>query len=227
MPEIKTNFTPIAEKIGFDSILKGLDSRGALDHATVVLIGSAARRKETKWSDIDLLIITQKGITPWSPPTNVQIHFETRSHFIERLEKRDDFPSWALRFGEVLMDSDGWWRTILMDKKLKDIWPDWRAKIVHAERRLKMAEAVLETGDADAAWEEFLFAASNLARAQLLKAFVFPLSRAELPQQLRNIKDNMMASALESLISEEPAFTKIRKIDIFLRKRLFQLKKCK
>lgn len=88
-----------------------------------------------------------------------------------------------------------------------------------------MAKTVLKTGDVDAAWEEYLFAASNLARAQLLKALVFPLSRAELPQQLQSIKDNTLASALEALISEEPATRKIRKIGVCLKKKLFQLKK--
>jgi predicted nucleotidyltransferase len=225
MSEIKTSLAPIAERIGLDSILKELESRGVLGHTTIVLIGSAARGTETRWSDIDLLIITQAKIALWIPPTDVQLHFETRARFIERLERGDDFPSWALRFGEVLVDSDGWWQTVLADTRLRNIWPDWHTKVLHAQRRLTMAEAVLETGDIDAAWEEYLFAASNLARAQLLKATIFPLSRAELPKQLMDIKDNTLASALESLISEEPAIGKIRKIGVCLKKRLFQLKR--
>lgn len=225
MPKLKPNIASIEEKVDLDFILKELNSRNALNHATIVLVGSAARGTETKFSDIDLLIITQAKVVPWVPPANIQLHFELRDRFVERLKKGDDFPSWALHFGEVLHDSGGWWQTILADAKLKSIWPNWHAKILHAERRLKMAESVLETEDMDAAQEEYLFAATNLARAVLLRAFVFPLSRAELPQQLRSIGDKALASILESLISEELGIKKLRKIGVTLREKLLDLKK--
>ena len=227
MPKLKPNIASIEEKVDLDFILKELDSRNVLNHATIVLVGSVARGTETKFSDIDLLIITQAKVAPWIPPAHIQLHFEPRDRFIERLKKGDYFPSWALHFGEVLYDSDGWWQTILADAKLKSIWPDWYAKILHAERRLKMAESVLETEDMDAAQEEYLFAATNLARAVLLRAFVFPLSRAELPQQLRSIGDKALASILESLISEELGIKKLRKIGVALREKLLDLKKKK
>lgn len=53
----------------------------------------------------------------------------------------------------------------------------------------------LETEGVDAATEETLYAASRVARGELLKAGVFPLSRPENPDQLAGL-DPDLASAM-------------------------------
>jgi hypothetical protein len=58
-------------------------------------------------------------------------------------------------------------------------------------------------GDADSARYELRFAFSLIARAVLLQARVFPLSRPELPEQLENLGRTEMARTLRRLGSEE------------------------
>jgi hypothetical protein len=63
-----------------------------------------------------------------------------------------------------------------------------------------MAIDLLDMGDSDAAEEELLSAASQLARALMLRSLVFPLSRSELPRQLRKIHIDRLANLLELLL---------------------------
>lgn len=67
------------------------------------------------------------------------------------------------------------------------LWPDWKGKILHARRRVVLGAELLQIGDEDAASEEFLYALSHLARALLLRANVFPLSRGEVVGQVVGI----------------------------------------
>ena len=70
----------------------------------------------------------------------------------------------------------------------------------HARKRMNVALELLEMGDVEAASEELMFAASHVARAILLERGVFPLSRPELPAQLRD-REPDIARLLEDLIS--------------------------
>jgi hypothetical protein len=57
-------------------------------------------------------------------------------------------------------------------------------------------------GDDNAASEELRFALSHLARGKLLESRVFPLTRGELPSQLRTIGDFELAEALKNASGE-------------------------
>ena len=129
------------------------------------------------------------------------MHQETRRKFLERLAQNEDFPAWALRYGVPIRDPDGWWSEQVREEERNPHWPDWRAKIVHGAKRLRMADMALEDGDSEAAAEELLFAASHAARALLLKSGVFPLSRPELPSQLEGL-DDALSRALRGLIED-------------------------
>ena len=85
-----------------------------------------------------------------------------------------------------------------------------------------MAAGLLETGDAEAATEELVYAASHIARAILLARGVFPLSRAELPPQLKPYESEL-ADALDRLIVGDIEIDKLKKIQHFLQDRLRQL----
>ena len=82
-----------------------------------------------------------------------------------------------------------------------------------------MAFELLEVGDVDAASEELLFAASHVARAVLLKQGVFPLSRPELPSQLKDV-DPSLAGLLAELIEGEMDTVRLRSGDALLRRRI-------
>ena len=85
-----------------------------------------------------------------------------------------------------------------------------------------MAEAVLETDDLDAAAEEFLYAASHIARAILLRSEIFPLSRPEMPAQLLEL-DPGMATSLSQLVEGELSSASLQKIHHLLRARMESL----
>ena len=192
----------------FSILLDGLRAHFVLRDSTVLLIGSVAREMLTKWSDIDLVVISARPRKTWIPPAGMHIQFETRQNFLRRLRKGEDLPAWALRFGKVLHD-DGWWSGISKKTDLINIWPDWRLKLDHARRRLEMANALHEMGDISAAWEEYLYAASHITRAVLLASYHFPLSRGELAKQLSGIGEKELADCIRQLINEEPNKTMI------------------
>lgn len=170
--------------------------------AAVVLIGSAARGEGTERSDVDFLVVwPEERAVKVRPSADSHVHQETRGRFLKRLSQNEDFPAWALRYGVPIRDPDGWWSEQVRQEEQNPHWPDWRAKIVHGSKRLRMAAMALEDGDEAAAAEELLFAASHAARAVLLKSGVFPLSRPELPSQLE-VVDDALSCALRGLIGD-------------------------
>ena len=183
-------------------VLDAISRAGLSETATVVVIGSAARDAMNGRSDIDILVLNDDKDCRIQLERPGQIHLqqESRSRFLKRLEAGDDYPGWTLRFGIPIRDPDGWWAERVADELEAPHWPDWRPKVDHAKKRMNMALELLEIGDVEASSEELMFAASHFARAILLKQGVFPLSRPELPAQLRNIEPDI-GRLLERLIA--------------------------
>ena len=182
-------------------VLDAISREGMDDTTTVVIIGSAARGSMNGRSDIDVLVLRDDDRRILlKRPGNIHLQQESRSRFLRRLEAGDDYPGWALRFGVPVQDPDGWWAERVADELNVPHWPDWNTKVDHATKRMKMALELLEVGDAEASSEELMFAVSHVARAILLKQSVFPLSRPELPDQLRDSEPDI-AQLLEDLIS--------------------------
>ena len=132
-------------------------------------------------------------------PGDVHLQQDSRSRFLQRLNDGDDYPGWALRFGTPLRDPGGWCAENAAAESKNPHWPDWRPKLEHARKRIRMSSELLEAEDLEAATEELLFGASHVARAVLLKRRVFPLSRPELPAQLEDV-DSSLAGLLQKLI---------------------------
>lgn len=189
--------------------LRNLESTGVLPRSTVLLLGSSARRTQTWRSDIDILVITLHETARWRVPAEVHLHVETRDKFIARLLAKEDFPAWALRYGVVVHDSDNWWKSIQQNPNLSSIWPDWRLKLPQARKRLEKARELLTIGDTEASTEQLLLASALAARAILLKAGIFPLSRPEIPSQSTLSKDLPLANALRALESENQTEEKL------------------
>lgn len=201
-----------------------LRETGGGDEATVVLLGSAARGTMTWWSDVDLLVVTAEPITRWRVPIDLDLHVETRDQFLDRLRRGEDFQAWALRFGKVVSDQSGWWSTAQATHASCQ-WPSWRLKLDHVRRkRLSIASRLLEDGDEEAAREEYLAIASHVARALLLRAKVFPLSRPELPAQLRQVGCRQLADGIEKLTQGNPELEELRAIADCVEGELAQLK---
>lgn len=147
---------------------------------------------------------------------------ETRTRFLDRLDEGDDYPMWALRFGIPQHDPDDWWAIQVDREKRRPHWPDWTTKVDPALKRMRLAGELLETRDRDAAAEEYLYAASHIARATLLRSGVFPSSRPEIPGQLAQI-DSELDDTLEELIDGDPDLDRLPEIEKVLKNRLLAL----
>ena len=203
-------------EIGAKSVLDALSSVGLSDVATVVLVGSGARDTMNGRSDIDILVLHDNGAQiRLDRPGDVHVQQDSRSRFLRRHEDGDDYPCWALRFGVLIHDPDGWWAEHVDTELDNPHWPDWRAKVGHAKKRMNMALEMLQVGDIDAAREELMFAASHVARAYLLKHGTFPLSRPEMPSQLETIEPGL-AQLLDRLISGDIDAASLRSGELLL-----------
>src|SRR5439155_19230153 len=96
----------------------------------------------------------------------------------------------------------------------------WQNKVLHATRRLMLADTLLETGDVDSAAEEALYAASHVARALLLRSQILPLSRAELSRQAQEAGHAKLAELLTTLLFGEPDAQVVRRTIQYLKKLL-------
>lgn len=187
----------------------------------IVLIGSAARDMQTEKSDIDILLISDsKPILPSMRP-NIHVHHQSKQEFLARLRERDDLAAWCVRYGIEIQDNGDWAR-ITSSAESKS-WPDWKKKIVHATRRLTLCEMLLGTGDVDAAAEEALHAASHVARAILLQANTFPLSRPELIEQMHRIGQDRLSEIIRTLLYHECDSSFVGQVMLYLKKLLCAL----
>ncbi len=204
-------------------LLDELASAGLGSVDTVVLVGSYARGVTNQRSDVDVLVLHDDGHRiRLKRPGDIHLQQDSRSRFLKRLQAGDDYPAWALRFGLSIRDPDGWWAKQAASEAAAPHWPDWRAKLEHARKRARIASELLEVEDTDAASEELLFAASHVARATLLKAGEFPLSRPELPSQLKAM-DSRLARLLKQLMIGDVDATSIRAGESLLMRRIEQL----
>lgn len=182
------------------SLFNALTEEGLADKTTVVLVGSSARGVMNDRSDVDILVLKDDDRRlRIEYPGDIHLQQDSRSRFLRRLQEGDDYPGWALRYGIPVSDPDGWWATQTAAERENPHWPDWCPKVEHARKRMRITAALLEIGDYEAASEELMLATSHVARANLLKQGVFPLSRPELPAQLMEFEPSL-ADLLEKLI---------------------------
>lgn len=173
-----------------------------LDHPDcVVLVGSVARgTRIAATGDVDILIVNGAGPKTLSP--GIQVTMVSADSFADRVFAGDDFAQWALRFGKPIHGRLKW--DELKSQLLGEApWPAPETKRKHAAKRLARARELLEMNDLEAATEELGYAGNHLARALLLMHQVFPMSRPELPDQLRQIQETDLAALLERLYVQD------------------------
>ncbi len=185
---------------------------GLLKRAVVVLIGSYARGITTWRSDIDILVLLRKPRRlKLDIPRSVHLHLEDIEKFTQRFDNGDDYVISSVRYGKLLYDRLNFWRT-LRNKVESARWPDSRDKIIHAQRRIKLGDELLEMGDIDAATEEYLFGATQIARLILLRKRIYPLSRPELSRQLLGLGYTDLATDIQKLIEGKCGRDELRRI---------------
>lgn len=168
--------------------------------AAVVLVGSAVRDSAmTDSSDIDILALGVE--VPRPAPPRIQVIDLDETSLRKRLTDGDDFAQWAMRFGKPLAGR-AYWRRLCDELLHMASWPNHERKRRQAAIRLAFAQELAAMGDVSSATEELRFAISHLARAELLERKVFPLARGELPEQMRAVGDEELATSLELLNSD-------------------------
>jgi hypothetical protein len=170
---------------------------------SLILSGSTARGHRTDTSDLDYHLIGEK-IPTRDLSAELDLHVLSPDRLTLEILKGDDFIQWSIRFGLLLFD-DG---TVLAAARSivnERPWPDVERKAEHARKSLGLARRVVDTGDSDGALIQVRTALSLAARAHLLSEGCFPLSRAELPDQLAAAGRLESAAALEACIYGEPS----------------------
>jgi hypothetical protein len=166
----------------------------------VVAVGSAVRPAVPS-ADLDLVVICRDPASlRVKAPLEIDVRTYRADQVQQELAKGNDLLGWAVKFGRVLFQRDGYWNAIseLWRDRLPLPPPDVAAQ--RADEAFQRLTKVLEVGDVDAAEEQALSYATHLARAELLKRNVYPASRPELAGQLRKISSHKAADCFEQLI---------------------------
>jgi hypothetical protein len=132
-----------------------------------------------------------------------------------QLNSGHDMLGWAVRFGRVLFQRDGFWDRVVDSWGQRLPLPSSKLARERAAAAYRHLTNVLQFGDADAAHEQGLSYVTHLARAELLDRGVYPASRPELAEQLRAIGDVRLAEWLDRLLSGES--TELSQIDTLLK----------
>lgn len=168
----------------------------------VVLLGSAIRPASSSF-DFDCLYI-YRGVRPviMKAPSEVDIRGFNSDRVDHFIADGHDLLVWSIRLGQVACERDAFW------SKLREKWlermpfPSSDVADNRAAKAEELLHDLLKVGDEDAAVEQLVTALTHRARAILLRATVFPASRPELPNQLREIGETVLADSLESAIRQ-------------------------
>jgi predicted nucleotidyltransferase len=198
-------------------VLKTLRESGLLRDSIVVLTGSYAHARETPVSDIDILVLRREPTRRVRSPYGVHLRFEVLDDFRSRMAAGDDFAIYPVRFGALLHDGLGLWAALREEMK-NSKWPDWSSKFPQVKRRIKIAEELLAMGDLEAAAEEYLSAATRVARASLLRRHVYPMSRPQLSEQLLTVGEKDLAKDLQRLVERNIEMQFLRRLGRELKK---------
>ena len=183
----------------------------------VVAVGSAVR-PAVHSVDLDLLVICKEPSTLHAKsPLEIDLRTYRADQVHQDVAQGNDILGWAVSFGRVLFQREGYWNSIVDSWRDRLPLPSPTVAAHRANEALHRLTKVLELGDFDAAEEQALSYATHLARAQLLRRKVYPASRPELPAQLRQIGAHEAADCLQRLI--DPTVDHSKQIPLLLETR--------
>jgi len=197
-------FLPPALSALHEELVRRARSAGV---AALILSGSTARGRRTAISDLDYHLVGARVRTN-DLSLELDVHFLSQPQLESELLAGDDFVQWSLRFGCIVFD-DGAVRRALRLMAERQPWPNVERKRSHAAKSLELAHRFVATGDQEGALVQVRTALSLAARARLLSAGVFPLSRAELPAQLRELGLASGAADLAKAIYDSPSLSEL------------------
>ncbi len=169
----------------------------------IVLSGSTARGQRTQISDLDFQVIGPAR--PWIADLreDIDLYADDVERFWAKLRAGDDFAHWSVWYGCILFDT-GVMRDAALYVAEQDAWPDPARKLRQAANALDFAEEIVASGDYSAALEQVRGALSLTARGLLLSSDIFPLARDELSNQLEELGEAKLATALQQSIHKRP-----------------------
>ena len=168
------------------------------DRAVRAVVGSGSAVRDVEQSDdLDLLIVysTRPPSLPRAP-IDVDLRLYEATEALRKLKAGHDYLSSTVRYGHVLFEREEWWTRLSeawIDRLVLPSEDDARERACMMKR---LYDDVVAIGDHDAAAELRVSMLTNLARAALSSAGVFPKSRPELVEQLRRINDQALADRL-------------------------------
>jgi len=169
----------------------------------VVAVGSAVR-SSVRSSDLDLVVICREPARmKIKPPIEIDIRTYAASRVDTLIRGGNDLLGWAVKFGRVLFQREGFWDAVLESWLDQLPFPSVEVALQRASDSFRRLNNVLKLGDVDAAYEQALSYVTHLARAELLRRRVYPASRPELPKQLRTAGCVRIAEWLERLIDRK------------------------
>lgn len=184
-----------------------LERARAMRAQALALTGSTARRQRTQISDVDYHVVGRRPAAH-DLPADIDVYAGTAASLTAKLRARDDFVQWTLRYGCILYD-DGVLRRAAGEVLEDDIWPDGQAKLARLPELQRLGNRLIAVGDRDAAQDHVRASLTSAARGLLLTVRIFPLSRGELPAQLRCRGVEDLARALERTIYETPTLEEL------------------
>lgn len=171
----------------------------------VVATGSAVRPVERS-QDLDLLIVhsgSRPSLRP-PPPIDVDVRFQALGGIESAIADSNEYLVWALTYGEPLFDRAGFWARLVESWDRRRPLPPVERSLSRARRASRYAAELRAMGDLEATAEQTLSALTHLAWARLLAQGVLPLSRPEIPDQLRHFGEADLADELETALARRP-----------------------
>ena len=163
----------------------------------MIVIGSTIRR-EVVSEDLDLLVLCHDvKLLKEKAPIEVDLLRVNIACAEEKIENGHDLLTWAVRFGQPLLDKDHVWDGIVRRWKDRAPLPDPAVAAERARAARRRLEKMRDSGNTDACAELEVSYQTHRARACLAKAGVYPTSRPELSSQLRELGEVALAVDLE------------------------------
>ena len=169
---------------------------------SVVAIGSSVR-SEVISEDLDVIVLCQDASAlAEKAPIEIDLRKMNFDGIEEKMKNGHDLVSWAVRFGQPLLDNNHAWEDIVRRWKSRLPPPDPKVFTERAKAMRKRMEEMRDIGDENAVADLQVSYLTHQARACLAKAGVHPQSRPELPRQLRKLGEFHLAEELDTVLSE-------------------------
>jgi hypothetical protein len=174
----------------------------------VIAIGSSVR-PSVESIDLDLVVATAGSFQRIIAPIEIDIRQYHIADLENKLTQGNDLLGWAVRYGVVLTEKCAYWSSIVDRHRDSLPFPSATQAKSRAARAMQYLESVMQIGDDDAAAEQLLSHLTHLSRAELIERGVYPISRPELPDQLRGVGEIQLADLLEGAINRSRSVSEI------------------